>query len=94
MASDAAHLPSLVPKTSKGPNVPREDTARRKSASKSRNGMFVFVSQLRSFEIVGRKNSARSLVSAVAPCMLALVTHQLQCGSTLPGTFGQTLSMT
>ncbi|KAL1595055.1 hypothetical protein SLS60_009741 [Paraconiothyrium brasiliense] len=48
MASDAAHLPSLVPKSSKGPNVPREDTARRKSASKSRNGMFVFVSQLRS----------------------------------------------
>ncbi|KAL5436165.1 hypothetical protein PMIN05_006868 [Paraphaeosphaeria minitans] len=70
MASDAAHPPPLVPKTSKGPNVPREDTARRKSASKSRNGMFVFVSQLRSFEIVGRKISARPSVSAVEPYML------------------------
>jgi hypothetical protein len=76
MASDAAHLLSLVSKKSKGPNAPGEDIARRKSASKSRNGMFVFISQLLSLEIVGRKNSARPLVSAVAPCMLAPVTPQ------------------
>ncbi|KAF1979746.1 hypothetical protein BU23DRAFT_586312 [Bimuria novae-zelandiae CBS 107.79] len=39
MASETAQVPSLVPKTSKSANLPREDTtARRKSAAKSRNG--------------------------------------------------------
>lgn len=70
MASDAAHLPPLVPKTSRGPNLSREDTARRKSASKSRNGMFVFVSHWRCFEIGDCKTSAGPLVLAVEPCML------------------------